>query len=111
MIRFQEYLTEAAKNLHLEHIEDEILNNGITGGRAAINFIQSLRDMLASSAKSSVNVSTKWDGAPAIFAGTDPSDGQFFVAKKSVFNKNPILYKKESDIDVTGDLEQSLRLH
>ena len=111
MIRFQEYLTEAAgKNLHLEHIEDEILNSGIHGGRAAINFIQSLKDMLAGSAKSSVNVSTKWDGAPAIFAGTDPSDGQFFVAKKSVFNKNPILYKKESDIDVTGGLGEIFKV-
>ena len=111
MIRFQEYLTEAAgKNLHLEHIEDEILNSGIQGGRAAINFIQSLRDMLAGTAKTSVNVSTKWDGAPAIFAGTDPSDGQFFVAKKSVFNKNPILYKKESDIDVTGDLGEKFKV-
>jgi len=111
MIRFQEYLTEAAgKNLHLEHIEDEILNDGIHGGRASINFIQSLRDMLASSAKSAVNVSTKWDGAPAIFAGTDPSDGQFFVAKKSVFNKNPILYKKESDIDVSGDLGDKFKV-
>ena len=111
MIRFQEFLTEAAgKNLHLEHIEDEILNDGIHGGRAAINFIQSLRDMLAGTAKSSVNVSTKWDGAPAIFAGTDPSDGQFFVAKKSVFNKNPILYKKESDIDVTGDLGEKFKV-
>ena len=111
MIRFQEYLTEAAgKNLHLEHIEDEILDNGINGGRAAINFIQSLRDMLAGSAKTSVNVSTKWDGAPAIFAGTDPSDGQFFVAKKSVFNKNPILYKKESDIDLSGDLGDKFKV-
>jgi len=111
MIRFQEYLTEAAgKNLHLEHIEDEILNDGIHGGRAAINFIQSLRDMLAGGAKTPVNVSTKWDGAPAIFAGTDPSDGQFFVAKKSVFNKNPILYKKESDIDVTGDLGEKFKV-
>jgi hypothetical protein len=111
MIRFQEFITEAAgKNLHLEHIEDEILNEGINGGRAAINFIQSLRDMLAGSAKTSVNVSTKWDGAPAIFAGTDPSDGQFFVAKKSVFNKNPILYKKESDIDVTGDLGEKFKV-
>ena len=111
MIRFQEYLTEAAgKNLHLEHIEDEILNDGIHGGRASINFIQSLRDMLAGTAKTSVNVSTKWDGAPAIFAGTDPSDGQFFVAKKSVFNKNPILYKKESDIDVTGDLGEKFKV-
>jgi len=111
MIRFQEYLTEAAgKNLHLEHIEDEILNSGIHGGRAAINFIQSLRDMLAGTAKTPVNVSTKWDGAPAIFAGTDPSDGQFFVAKKSVFNKNPILYKKESEIDVTGDLGEKFKV-
>ena len=111
MIRFQEYLTEAAgKNLHLEHIEDEILNHGITGGRAAINFIQSLRDMLAGSAKTAVNVSTKWDGAPAIFAGVDPSDGQFFVAKKSVFNKNPILYKKESDIDLSGDLGDKFKV-
>ena len=111
MIRFQEYLTEAAgKNLHLEHIEDEILNHGIAGGRAAINFIQSLRDMLAGNAKISVNVSTKWDGAPAIFAGVDPSDGQFFVAKKSVFNKDPILYKKESDIDLSGDLGDKFKV-
>ena len=111
MIRFHEYLTEAAgKNSHLEHIEDEILNHGITGGRAAINFIQSLRDMLAGNAKISVNVSTKWDGAPAIFAGVDPSDGQFFVAKKSVFNKDPILYKKESDIDLSGDLGDKFKV-
>ena len=111
MIRFNEYLTEAAgKNLHLEHIEDEILNNGIQGGRAAINFIQSLRDMLAGDAKTAVNISTKWDGAPAIFAGIDPTDGQFFVAKKSVFNKNPILYKKESDIDLSGDLGDKFKV-
>ena len=105
MLNFKEYLTEAAgKNLHLEHIEDEILNNGIEGGRAAIRFIQSLRDMLAGDSKSQVNMSVKWDGAPALFAGTDPADGQFFVAKKSVFNKDPILYKKESDIDLGGYL-------
>ena len=105
MLNFREYLIEApGKNLHLEHIEDEILNNGIEGGRAAIRFIQSLRDMLAGEAKSTVNMTVKWDGAPAIFAGTDPSDGQFFVAKKSVFNKDPILYKKKSDIDVGGYL-------
>ena len=103
MLNFRDYLTEApGKNLHLEHIEDEILNNGIEGGRAAIRFIQSLRDMLEGDSKTSVNMTVKWDGAPAIFAGTDPSDGQFFVAKKSVFNKNPILYKKQSDIDVGG---------
>ena len=49
MLTFKQYLTEAkeGKNLHLEHLEDEVLNNGINGTRGAINFLQSLRDMLA----------------------------------------------------------------
>ena len=100
------------KNLHLEHIEDEILNFGVPGGRAAINFVQSLRDMLSGSARSSVNMTVKWDGAPAIFAGTDPSDGKFFVAKKSVFNVNPKLYKTnaEVDADVSGDLNAKFKV-
>ena len=70
MISFKEMLTEdkAGKNLHLEHLEDEILNFGVDGGRAAINFLRSLRDMLAGSSRSSVNMTVKWDGAPAIFA-------------------------------------------
>ena len=84
MIRFTEMLLEdkGGKNLHLEHLEDEIINYGVDGGRAAINFLRSLRDMLAGNARSSVNMTVKWDGAPAVFAGTDPSDGKFFVAKK-----------------------------
>ncbi|HAW78411.1 MAG TPA: hypothetical protein DCX27_00970 [Balneola sp.] len=104
MINFNSYLTEdkGGKNLHLEHIEDEILNFGITGGRAAINFVRSLRDMLAGEARSSVNMTVKWDGAPAIFAGVDPEDGKFFVAKKSVFNATPKLYKTAAEIDEDG---------
>ena len=104
---------KAGKNLHLEHIEDEILNYGIDGGRASINFIQSLRDMFAGATRSSINMTVKWDGAPAIFAGVDPSDGKFFVAKKSVFNVNPKLYKSnaEIDADVSGGLNSNLKLH
>ena len=64
------------------------------GGRDAINFVRSLRDMLAGSARSSVSMTVKWDGAPAIFAGVDPSDGKFFVAKKSVFNVSPNYIKQ-----------------
>ncbi len=102
----------ANKNLHLEHLEDHILNFGVDGGRASLNFLRSLRDMLAGSARSSVNMTVKWDGAPAIFAGTDPSDGKFFVAKKSVFNVNPKLYKsnKEIDDDVSGDLNAKFKV-
>ena len=103
---------KGGKNLHLEHLEDEIINYGVDGGRAAINFLQSLRDMLAGSSRSSVNMTVKWDGAPAIFAGVDPSDGKFFVAKKSVFNVSPKLYKtnKEIDDDLSGDLNSKFKI-
>ena len=114
MISFSKLLTEdkGGKNLHLEHLEDEIINYGVDGGRAAINFLQSLRDMLAGSSRSSVNMTVKWDGAPAIFAGVDPSDGKFFVAKKSVFNVSPKLYKtnKEIDDDLSGNLNSKFKV-
>ena len=114
MMRFIDTLNEskAGKNLHLEHIEDEIINFGVDGGRAAINFLRSLRDMLSGSARSSVSMTVKWDGAPAIFTGIDPSDGQFFVAKKSVFNINPKLYKTDAEIDadLSGDLNSKFKI-
>ena len=114
MISFAETLTEdkGGKNLHLEHLEDEIINYGVTGGRAAINFLRSLRDMLAGASRSSVNMTVKWDGAPAIFAGIDPEDGKFFVAKKSVFNVNPKLYKTNKDIDddLSGELNSKFKI-
>ena len=101
MLRFKEYLIEAkeGKNLHLEHLEDEVLNNGINGTRAAINFLRSLRDMLAGSAKKSVNVTVKWDGAPAVFAGINPENKKFFVGTKGVFNKTPKVNYTDADID------------
>ena len=114
MISFKDMLTEskAGKNLHLEHLEDEILNFGVDGGRAAINFLRSLRDMLAGSTRSSVNMTVKWDGAPAIFAGIEPETGDFFVAKKSVFNVNPKLYKTDADIDddLSGNLNEKFKV-
>ena len=114
MISFKDMLTEskAGKNLHLEHLEDEILNFGVDGGRAALNFLRSLRDMLAGGARSSVNMTVKWDGAPAIFAGVEPETGDFFVAKKSVFNVNPKLYKTEAEIDddLSGALNSKFKI-
>ena len=114
MMRFIDTLNEskAGKNLHLEHIEDEIINYGVDGGRAAINFLRSLRDMLAGSSRSSVRMTVKWDGAPAIFTGIDPSDDKFFVAKKSVFNVNPKLYKSDAEIDadLSGTLNSKFKV-
>ena len=114
MFRFSEMLLEdkGGKNLHLEHLEDEIINYGVDGGRAAINFLRSLRDMFAGNARSSVNMTVKWDGAPAVFAGIDPSDGKFFVAKKSVFNVSPKLYKTNAEIDddLSGALNSKFKI-
>jgi hypothetical protein len=102
MLTYQDYLTEAkeGKNLHLEHLEDEVLNGGVSGTRGAISFLQSLRDMLAGHATGrTVNLTTKWDGAPAIFAGINPENGKFFVGTKGVFAQNAKLNYTNADID------------
>lgn len=94
-----DFLTESEdKNLHLEHLEDLILNQGVSGVRKSIQFLLSLRDMLSGHSKFPVNITTKWDGAPAIFAGTNPDNGKFFVGTKSVFAKNAKLNYTEKDI-------------
>ena len=114
MLKFKNHtpLHEAAKNTHMTHIEDLILDGGVKGARQAILALRSLRDMLSGNAKSPVDVTVKWDGAPAVFAGIDPGDGKFFVAKKGIFNANPKVYKSHEDIkaDTSGDLTKKLIL-
>lgn len=111
MLNFKDHIVEQ-KNVHMEHIEDSIFNEGVAGTRKAINFLRDLRDMLAGNTKTKVAATVKWDGAPAIFAGVDPSDGKFFVAKKGIFNKNPEVYKTNKDIDthLTGDLNTKFKV-
>lgn len=94
----------------MTHIEDKVIYGGVKGTRDAIMALRSLRDMLGG--KHAGNVSVKWDGAPAVFCGTDPRDGRFFVAKKGIFNKSPKVYKSDADIDAdtSGDLADKLKL-
>ncbi len=111
MKSFKKYIAEATgKNTHMTHIEDSVIYGGVKGAKEAIIALRSLRDMLAGNAKSSSDVTVKWDGAPAVFAGIDPSDGQFFVAKKGIFNKDPKVYKSVEDVkaDTSGDLQAKL---
>ena len=106
---FAEFITEQ-KNTHMTHIEDKVIYGGVKGTRQAILALRELRDMLKGEHDGSVSV--KWDGAPAIFAGIDPRDGNFFVAKKGIFNKNPKVYKSNADVDAdtSGDLATKLKL-
>lgn len=100
-------LDEAAVNSHMTHIADMIFIDGVSGTRKAIDFLRDVRDMLRNNgAKPSGAISIKFDGAPSVVAGIDPSDGQFFVAKKGIFNKNPVVYKTQADID--ADLQGEL---
>lgn len=99
------------KNTHLEHLEDEILNRGSDGGKDVIDLLQSAGDYL-SGKSTTLGITTKWDGAPAIVCGTDPQTGKFFVGTKSVFNKtNPKACFNVSDIDrwYTGALANKLK--
>ncbi len=109
MENFAEYITEQ-KNTHMTHIEDKVLYGGVKGTREAIFALRALRDML--SGKSNSALSTKWDGAPAIFCGEDPNDGEFFVAKKGIFAKNPKIYKTDAEIDadMSGDLASKMKV-
>ena len=98
---------------HLEHLEDEMLNYGVDGCKAAVSFLQELRKMLGCD-NSTGFMQTKWDGAPAVVCGIDPSVELFFVGTKSVFNKeDPKICYREFDIDKhypgTGELNKKLK--
>ena len=97
MQKFQDYIVED-RNTHLEHLEDEIINNGTKGAKTAIEFLKSIKVMLQGGEGGS-QISVKWDGAPAIFCGTNPENGKFFVATKSLFNATPKINYTNADIN------------
>ena len=100
------------KNTHLEHLEDNILNDGSRGGMEAVAFLRSLGDMLDQGA-ADARVTVKWDGAPAVICGINPDNGRFFVGTKSVFNKvGPKIMYSEEDVDriyPPGQLAEKLK--
>ena len=122
MKTFKQHLTESAaeKDRHLTHIEDAVLEGGVAGTRNAIKFLISLRDMFADDGKTLNEVSirlieslilrTKFDGAPALYAGINPENGKFFVGSKSIFAKNAKLNYTVADIrrNHTGGLAEKL---
>lgn len=98
MKSISQYIPES-KNTHLEHIEDSVWNEGSAGVESALAFLESVADMLNGNSKAKVNVTVKWDGAPAIFAGIHPETRKFFVGTKSIFNLNPKINYTNADID------------
>ena len=99
------------KRTHLQHIEDIILTDGHAGGTSVIEYFQGILQTLQGSAEQPINVSVKWDGAPAVVCGTNPENGRWFVGTKGVFGKTPKLNYTKDDISRnhgTDDLGQKL---
>ena len=106
----EDVLTEF-KRTHLEHIEDIILTDGHTGGKAVVEYFRGLLFTLKGTSSEAVKVSVKWDGAPAVVCGVNPDNGRFFVGTKSVFAQNAKINYTKKDIATnhgTGDLGQKL---
>ncbi len=112
MKSYKQFINEG-KNTHLEHLEDELWNEGSAGVENALRFVGEVASMLSGNADSSINITTKWDGAPAIFCGINPENGKFFVGTKSVFNTGqPKINYTNADINKNhgGGLAEKLKI-
>lgn len=93
--------TVDGKNLHLEHLDDEIWNLGYQGAVDAINYIQGATDLLQGTTDQRYFATKKWDGSPALLVGTDPETGRFVMGDKGIFSKT-----KENRIYEPGDIDR-----
>jgi hypothetical protein len=109
MFSFKGFITKGT-NTHLEHLEDSIIDRGSKGGRDAVNFLKSIKKMLTGHTGGRLNVTVKWDGAPAVICGINPENGKFFVGTKSVFNVNPKINYSTGDILKNHDGELARKL-
>ena len=110
-MKYNQFITEEA-NVHLYHIEEDIIRNGMVGAKSAVRYLYGLVDMLGGSTEGNVKVTVKWDGAPAIICGKDPLNGKWFVGTKSVFAKNSKVNYTFEDIDrnhPAGGLNKKLK--
>lgn len=93
-------------NTHITHFEDVVFYRGYGGVRSALDLALSINNN-----PDAINLSEKFDGAPAIFFGRAPQSGKFFVATKSIFNKDPkIFYSAEEIKDNTKSPELAKKL-
>lgn len=113
---FKQHLTESvssSKVRFLTHLEDLLIENGAEGATFALELLKQFGSMFEDGGvPEGVNLTVKWDGAPAVVFGPDPDDGEFFVATKSAFNKKPKLMKTHKAIDAEyGDKSVAPYLH
>lgn len=60
--RWQLLEGKEGKNLHLEHLEDLVFNEGYLGAKRALNYCENLRRMLDEGEGDKTKITVKWDG-------------------------------------------------
>lgn len=114
IVNIKQYISEdtAAKDKHLTHLEDAVLESGVVGINSALKFLVSIRDILSDNRNEDLILRTKVDGAPAIYAGINPENGKFFIGTKSVLSKTPKINYTEQDIEhnYSGQLAERLKI-
>lgn len=103
MFNFLDFLTEAddkegAKLKHIHHAEDRPIMHGQSGFEHAYGALQGAHHHISQGLQNN-QLTTKYDGSPAVVFGHHPETGKFFVASKSAFNKNPKINYTPADID------------
>ena len=88
-----------SKNTHLEHLEDSILLDGGKGATDAFMFLDELARVFSTAGNNNMKITTKWDGAPAVFCGLYPGTSRFFVGTKSIFNVGAKINFNNADVD------------
>ena len=84
----------------ITHIEDNVIHNGYQGIKEIINILENIDKN---------KISIKWDGAPAIIAGLDPINNQFFIGTKSILNSNRKKYFSINSIESDKNLSYGLK--
>jgi hypothetical protein len=97
-------------NTHLKHFEDKVIHDGYEGANTALDIAYQLLDMLEGHADSAVNITTKWDGSPAILAGRDATTGKFVMGDKGIFAKTPRIMDTPDAIDANKQGEEKSNL-
>ena len=80
-------------NTHMEHFEDLLFESS---------------DLLTRVMHGEVKFTRKWDGAPSIFFGVD-DNGDAWIARKGLFNKDAKKYYKRSDFDADPKFPEELK--
>lgn len=89
---------DSGKLKHIDHAEDRIIFSGKDGFKQAYSALLQAHNHIKNQRNNS-NLTMKYDGSPSIVFGYNPSNGKFFVASKSAFNKTPKLNYTNADIE------------